>query len=43
VDLNHRPLGYENEKHPLSAVESIAPKAKLTVQNRFWRLKCRRF
>jgi hypothetical protein len=43
VDLNHRPLGYENGSHPLSAVESIAPKAKLTVQNRFWRLKCWRF
>jgi hypothetical protein len=43
LDLNHRPLGYENGRHPLSAVESITPKATLTVQNRFWRLKCRRF
>jgi hypothetical protein len=30
-----------NGRHPLSAVKSITPKAKLTAQNRFWRLKCR--
>ena len=40
VDLNHRPLGYENGRLPLSAVESIAPKAKLSCQNRFCQPKC---
>ncbi len=42
VDLNHRPLGYENGRLPLSAVESIAPKAKLSCQSRFCQPKCRR-
>jgi len=26
VDLNHRPLGYENGGHSISAIESITPK-----------------
>jgi len=38
-DLNLRPLGYENGRLPLSAVESIAPKAQLSCQNRFYQSK----
>ena len=36
-------FSYENGSHPLSAVESIAPKAKLSRQNRFCQVKCWRF
>jgi len=33
VDLNHRPLGYEQNSHSLSAVESIAPEGIYRVTN----------
>lgn len=38
--MNQRPSGYEQERPTLSAVESIAPKAKTRRQNAFCQLKC---
>src|SRR5205809_7106987 len=40
VDLNHRPLGYENRGHHLSAEESVTPKVKISCQIRFCLRKC---
>lgn len=40
LDLNQRPLGYENARQSLSAVESITQRRKTSCKNRFCQPKC---
>ena len=39
-DLNQRRPGYEMQNLMLSAVESVAPEAKIPPRDQFWQLKC---